>query len=121
MWLAAAAAVLAVAVSVFFYGLLGGGSASAQSSDTASGICDRTEVVRDAILSRLSTVSDCADVTDSHLSRIEGTITAAGASTTLQNGDFAGLSRLEVLYVHANLTSIEVDALDGLSSLRSFI
>ena len=118
-WLDAGAVVVAVAVAVLFYGLLGGGPASAQSSDNSSGICGRTEAVREAILSRLSNVSDCADVTDSQLSRIEGTITVAGnASNTLQDGDFAGLSRLEILYVHNNLTSIEVDALDGLSALR---
>lgn len=118
VWLAVAAAVFAVVVAVLSYGLLGGGSASAQGSGT-SGICDRTEAVRDAILSRLSAVSDCADVTDRHLAGIEGTITVAGnTSNTLQNGDFAGLSRLEILNVQSNLTSIEVDALDGLSSLR---
>ncbi len=35
-----------------------------------SGICDRTQEVRDAILDKLSDVSNCGDVTDSHLAGI---------------------------------------------------
>ena len=38
--------------------------------DSSDGICDRTQEVRNAILGELTGVSDCANVTDSHLSGI---------------------------------------------------
>ena len=40
-----------------------------------AGICDRTQEVRDAILTKLSDVSDCANVTDTHLGGITGDLT----------------------------------------------
>ena len=44
-------------------------------------------------------------------------ITLAGnPALALQNGDLAGLSRLEVLYLDGNLSSVAVDAPDGLSA-----
>ena len=55
------------------------GVAHAQTADpptdtepTSAGICGRTPQVRDAILSRLSDVSQCADVTGDHLASIDG-------------------------------------------------
>ena len=40
-----------------------------------AGICDRTQEVRDAILTKLSDVSDCANVTGTHLGGITGDLT----------------------------------------------
>ena len=112
----AAAAVVVVLLS----GLLGSYPASAQDQGAESGICGRTEAVRDAILDELSQVSDCADVTDSDLRGITGTIhLSAQSSLTLQAGDFAGMAGLDVLYLDSNsLTSVPDGALSGLSTLR---
>ena len=110
-----------MAAAVAPYALLGVGSAAAQGvEDAASGICGRTEAVRDAILRKLSDVSDCANVTDTHLSGIAGEIILSDFdSITLKDGDFAGLSSLEVLYLHRNdLSSVPEDALDGLTGLE---
>ena len=55
------------------------GVAHAQTADppadtepASAGICGRTPQVRDAILNRLSDVSQCADVTVDHLASIDG-------------------------------------------------
>ena len=118
-WLTAVTAVL-VAAAAILYASLGGDVASAQSSGSDSGICDRTEIVRNAILQELPDVSDCADVTDTHLASITGEIIMLDKGTiTLQDGDFEGLSNLDVLYLHHNdLSSIPEDALDGLTGLE---
>ena len=61
----------------------------------ASGICDRTQQVQDAILARLDNVSDCANVTDTDLSYLILTLDLENSGiTTLKSGDFDGLSRL---------------------------
>ena len=119
-WFTVAAAALVVAVAVLLYGLLGGDPASAQGSEAESGICGRTEIVRNAILKKLSDVSDCADVTATHLAGITGEmIMLDNGIITLQDGDFAGLSNLDVLYLHHNdLSSVPADALDGLTGLE---
>ena len=44
----------------------------ADTEPTSAGICSRTPQVRDAILSRLSDVSQCANVTGDHLASIDG-------------------------------------------------
>ncbi len=113
---AVVAAVLVVAVVA----LLSSYPAAAQDSGTESGICGRTEAVRDAILDQLADVSDCADVTDSDLSGITGTMHVSDdSSLTLKDGDFAGMSGLDVLYLSGNrLTSLPDGALSGLSTLR---
>ena len=110
----------AVVVVVLLGGLLGSYPAWAQDQGAESGICGRTEAVRDAILDELSEVSDCADVTDSDLRGITGTIhLSAQSSLTLQAGDFAGMAGLDVLYLNGNnLTSVPDGALSGLSTLR---
>ena len=91
-------------------------SAAAQDS----GICGRTEIVRDAILRKLPDVSACSDVTGTHLASITGEMIMLDNGTiTLQDGDFEGLSNLDVLYLHYNdLSSIPEDALDGLTGLE---
>ncbi len=67
----------------------------------SSGICDRTEEVRDAILAKLSKVSECANVTDSHLSGITGDLILSNKSiSVLKAGDFLGLTILEQLYLN---------------------
>ena len=118
-WLIAVTTILIIVVTILYVSL-GGDLASAQNSESDSGICDRTEIVRNAILKELSDVSDCADVTDTHLASITGEIIMLDNGTiTLQDGDFEGLSNLDVLYLHHNdLSSVPEDALDGLTGLE---
>ena len=47
-------------------------TATVTAFDPTAGICGRTEEVRDEIVSRISGVTDCADVTDTHLAAITG-------------------------------------------------
>ena len=85
----------------------------------SAGICDRTQQVRDAILAELSDVSDCANVTDSHLGGITGDLTLSEQNiSVLQAGDFQGLSGLESLYLNNNSLSELPDGIfEGLESL----
>ena len=88
-------------------------------SVTVSGICDRTPAVRTAILGRISGITNCRDVTSSHLSGITGTLSVSGASlTSLQENDFDGLSNLYTLLLSNNsLSSLHEDFFDDLTSL----
>ena len=65
-------------------------------------------------------VTDCAAVTDSHLSAITGTMIISDvAPLTLQNGDFAGLSGLENVCLNLNnLSTLPADVFDGLTGLK---
>ena len=85
----------------------------------SSGICDRTQEVRDDILAKLSDVSDCANVTDSHLAGITGDLTLSDKSiSALKTGDFKGLSGLEQLYLDTNdLSDLPDGIFEGLESL----
>ncbi len=85
----------------------------------SSGICNRTQEVRDAILAKLSDVSDCANVIDSHLAGITGDLTLSDKSiSALKTGDFKGLSGLEQLYLDTNdLSDLPDGIFEGLGSL----
>ena len=65
-------------------------------------------------------VTDCAAVTDSHLSAITGTMIISDvAPLTLQSGDFAGLSGLENVCLNLNnLSTLPADVFDGLTGLK---
>ena len=86
----------------------------------ASGICDRTEQVRDAILEMLDHVSDCADVTAADLSGITGFLgVLSNEALTLKSGDFAGLDNLNTLFLDGNqLSALPEDVFAGLGSLE---
>ena len=91
------------------------------------GICDRTALVRDAIMQAVadaSTVGDtyCWDVTAADLSGV-GWLDILGQDTQrlseLRAGDFSGLDGLESLsVVNHNLTSLPSDLFSGLSNLK---
>ena len=85
----------------------------------SSGICNRTQEVRDAILAKLSDVSECANVTYTHLGGITGDLTLSNQSiSALKAGDFQGLSGLEQLYLNINnLSDLPDSIFEGLESL----
>ena len=112
----------------------------------SSGICNRTQEVRDAILAKLSDVSDCADVTDAHLAGIAKLVVNFTTAMSIKSGDFAGLSsmtwlqlggssyirsvpedvfdglsNLQRLYLNLDLTALPEDVFDGLSSLQILV
>ena len=143
--LAALAVVAAMAVGLGSPANHGTAAAQVGTPTPATGICDRTQKVQDAILDLLPEVSACGDVTDSDLSGITGTLELSDMGvTSLNSGDFAGLSGLTELDLEDNeistlpegifsgLTSLEVmtltftevsalpeDLFDGLTNLRA--
>ena len=84
-----------------------------------TGICDRTLQVQVAILSELSGVNHCVEVTAGHLASINGSLTLSGAGlSSLMTGDFAGLSSLAALILDDNdLSELPNQVLAGLTSL----
>ena len=69
----------------------------------ATDVCDRTAAVRDAIVAAVSGVTDCADLTPAHLAAVTGTLELDQKSiSSLAAGDFAGLTKLEVLDLFDN-------------------
>ena len=86
-------------------------------------VCDRTPVVRDAIVAEVPGVTDCADVTETHLAAITGPLNLANKSiTALKAGDFDGLTALTELDLNNNqirrLPSGVFDELTALTTLR---
>ena len=92
------------------------GPAAAQTS----GICDRTQIVQDEIVNAASGVSRCQDVTAAHLESITSLDFTKVGLTSLQAGDFAGLSNLRTLGLRSNaLTSVPATLFAGLSNLQT--
>ena len=83
------------------------------------GICARTEAVRDAIVARIESARDCAQVTAAHLAGIADPLELGDKGiTSLKAGDFAGLSKLTEIWLDNNqLTSLPSDLFAGLSAL----
>ena len=82
--------------------LLGVLAAVPVQAQTPPGICDRTQQVQDGILNWLSGVSDCAEVTTTHLTTVtELTLERVGL-TSLRADDFAGLTELKELRLTSN-------------------
>ncbi|WP_420461494.1 fibronectin type III domain-containing protein [Candidatus Palauibacter sp.] len=84
------------------------------------GICNRTPQVRDAILGRISGITDCAAVTNVHLAAITGVLGLTSKDiTALKVGDFAGLTSLTLLALNGNaLTTLPAGVFDGLPALE---
>ena len=100
--------------------------AAASVSDTfdievaATDVCNRTPAVRDAIVAAVSGVTDCADLAPAHLAAITGALdlNQEGISR-LEAGDFAGLAKLEILYLYDNgLSSLPAGIFDELIALE---
>ena len=88
-------------------------------SDPNAGICARTEAVRDALLAKITGVTDCALVTDTHLAAITGTLLLNDKSiTALAAGDFDGLTALTVIDLTDNpVTALPAGVFDELTAL----
>ena len=100
------------------------GVALAQPADaepTIVNICDRTPQVRDAILAKLTDVSDCAAVTDADLGGITGELVLSIREIlVLKSGDFEGLANLDDLQLtDSGLETLPEDVFDGLTGLTS--
>ena len=101
----------------------GGAAATAGPVTPTPGICGRTQQIQDAILAELSGVDDCAAVTVANLASIVtfgsfGFGTFNQGITSLQKGDFAGLTSLTILNLSQNgLTSLPEGIFAGLAEL----
>ena len=88
-----------------------------------TGICGRTEVVRDALVALVPGVSDCANVTTAQLAAITGELRLIGERgnprvTALAAGDFDGLTSLTQLSLGTNaLTTLPRGVFDDLTAL----
>ena len=88
--------------------------------DGAAGVCSRTAQVRDAIVASVSGVSECALVTDAHLSRITALELSGDGILTLKAGDFAQLTALNSLRLENNqLRILPAELFSGLSALTT--
>ena len=86
--------------------------------EVSADICGRTGVVRRALLALISSVSNCADVTATHLAAI-GTLDLSPI-TALAAGDFAGLTSLTALRLNNNsLATLPDGVFAGLTALRT--
>ena len=98
-------------------------SAAYPSSGTirAAGFCGRTPAVVDAIVDAIASVTDCADVTETHLGAITGTLDLESESiTALAAGDFDGLTALTTLNLIGNsLTMLPAGVFDDLTALTT--
>ena len=89
--------------------------------DATAGICGRTEEVRDAIVALVSGVASCADVTDTQLAAITGTLNLrSDGITALAAGDFNGLTALTTLNLRNNsLSTLPAGVFDELTALTT--
>ena len=92
-------------------------------AEAQTGICGRTEQVRTAILGEISGVSNCANVTDTHLAAITGLLNLESKGiTALAAGDFDGLTALMQLRLDQNsLSTLPAGVFDELTALRTLI
>ena len=86
-----------------------------------AGICARTVAVQTAILAKITGVSNCAAVTDTHLAAIDGTLSLSRSSLTgLKAGDFDGLTALQRLLLnHNSLSALPSGLFDDLTALTT--
>ena len=86
-------------------------------------MCQRTAVVRDAIVAVLAGVDDCTDVSAAQLRGIRSLQvgeTSQLTAPTFRRGDFAGMSGLEKLILEPTLAeTLPVGLFDGLTGLKN--
>ena len=104
-------------VATVALGILFAGTEPAIAQNSVS-ICSRTQQVQTAILAELPDVSDCALVTSTNLAGITMLNLGYQSITTLQAGDFDGLSSLQMLDLGGSqLSTLSGGVFDGLSAL----
>ena len=88
-------------------------------AEAQTGICGRTQQVRDAIVAKISGVSNCANVTDAHLAAITGLLDLQNDGiTALAAGDFDELTALGQLWLYGNsLDTLPAGVFDELTKL----
>ena len=85
-------------------------------------ICGRTQEVQDAILNKLTDVSDCAQVTDSHLAGITRLTVRFTSSQAIESNDLAGLSALtDLQLISDQISALPEDVFGGLDSLEKLL
>ena len=87
--------------------------------EVASGawVCARTPKVRDEIVARAG-LTDCVNVTTTHLASITAINLQLKEITTLKEGDFDGLTNLSILWLQNNsISSLPTGIFAGLSNL----
>ena len=83
-------------------------------------VCDRTEQVKNAIVAAVSDVTDCADVTETHLAAITSLDMVNLGVTALQSGDFDGLTSMTTLRLQQNMVAeLPVGLFDELTSVEN--
>ena len=89
-------------------------------TDPVGGICDRTALVRDAIVDLIPGVHTCSAVTDADLAAITATLNLNRTGiSSLRSGDFSGLGSLRSLLLAGNqLTALPADIFSGLVGVR---
>ena len=84
----------------------------------AVSVCNRTPEVRDALIAAVG--KNCAEITAADLAEVGYLVVSNKGATSLQTGDFDGLSNLGQLELDGNvLTSLPTDVFHGLSSLET--
>ncbi len=87
---------------------------------TSLPVSQRTTQVRDAIVAAVPNITDAADVTDTHLAAITVLNLRSTGITSLQSGDFSGLTSLTSLNLYGNmLSSLPNNIFEGLTTLTS--
>ena len=101
--------------------LLGVLAAVPVQAQTPPGICDRTQQVQDGILNWLSGVSDCAEVTTTHLTTVTVLTLESVGLRSLRADDFAGLTDLKELRLTGNyqLLALPSGVFSGLAKLET--
>ena len=84
------------------------------------GICDRTQAVQDAILGQFGRTTACGNITNTQLAAIIGPLLLLYQGiTSLQAGDFAGLTNLQILHLSGNsLTTLPETVFSSLTNLQ---
>ena len=89
-------------------------------TSTSVSVSARTAEVRDAIVAAVSDVSDAADVTATHLATITTLDLWSVGISSLESGDFGGLTGLTNLNLYGNqLSSLPVGIFSGLTALTT--
>ena len=89
-----------------------------QALSPQDGVCDRTAEIRDAIVSAVTGVTDCAEITETQLGQITTLSLFAVSIPALAADDLVGLSGLVMLNLaYTGLTRLPATVFDDLTSL----